>query len=111
MTPQPKPKPGKRKKQGHITNKPPAAGSVCFNCESQQQLETHEAFAGQGKRNLSIKYGMQVVLCNRCHGILTGIGGKGALELRTSIQQYAQRKFEETGSREEFMKRFIQNYL
>ena len=39
----------------------------CFLCGSHQWLEEHHVFGGNGKRQMSEKYGLKVFLCHYCH--------------------------------------------
>jgi hypothetical protein len=54
-------------KKHHAKNNPkPTSDDICENCGAPY-AQTHEVFEGTGRRQLSIKYGMQVKLCNVCH--------------------------------------------
>lgn len=84
---------------------------VCFltgqtNCD----LVRHEIFFGVANRELSKKYGMWVYLVPQLHN-----GSKSAVhnnrELDLALKRTAQEKFEETHSREEFIRIFGRSYL
>jgi hypothetical protein len=62
---QPIPKP-KRKKHRAKNNPKPTADDICRYCSSIF-ASTHEVFEGTGRRQLSIKYKMQVKVCDMCH--------------------------------------------
>lgn len=42
-------------------------GEWCALCSGHVWLEEHHVFGGFGKRRLSEKYGLKVLLCHRCH--------------------------------------------
>lgn len=87
----------------------------CFLCGSTQlhgwnHLELHHVFGGPN-RKWSSKYGLMVWLCGEtCHR-----NGPNAVhknrESDLKVKRAAQNKFEETHSREEFMKIFGKNYI
>lgn len=90
--------------------------SYCFLCGSRTSkgldaLEEHHIFEGNGKRAMSEKYGLKVYLCgSTCHRE----GPKSAHKnksVKDMLHRIAQRKFEETHSREEFVLAFGKNYL
>ena len=73
-------------------------------------LEEHHVFGGPN-RKFSEKYGLKIHLCGeRCHR-----NGEKAIhknvETRKRIEAAAQKAFEVTGTREEFMKIFGKNCL
>ena len=80
----------------------------CFLCGSRRNLERHHAFFG-ARRKASERYGMVVDLCMEHHR-----GRRGPHQDRGTdllIKRYCQRKFEETHSRDEFIRIFGRNYL
>ena len=85
----------------------------CWVCHSTQALDPHHCF-GAANRPVSEKYGLVVWLCVPDH---TGNekDRKGVhfnKPLRFELKQYAQSKFEEVYSRQEFMDIFkVGNYL
>lgn len=90
--------------------------SYCFLCGSRtgyglDALEEHHIFEGNGKRPMSEKYGLKVYLCGAtCHRE----GPKSAhknKEIKDRLHKIAQKKFEETHSREEFIAVFGKSYL
>ena len=74
----------------------------CYLCGAIGQTEEHHCFGGPN-RKLSEKYGLKVYLCLEHH-----TAGKLAVhrcrDTRRLLERTAQRIFEETHSREEFMK-------
>lgn len=90
--------------------------SYCFLCGSRtgyglDALEEHHIFEGNGKRPMSEKYGLKVYLCgSTCHREGPNSAHKNK-EVKAMLHQVAQKKFEETHSREEFMAVFGKSYL
>lgn len=100
------PKP-KSKKKRPLNNPVPTINDRCRYCGTPY-AQTHEVFGGSGRRQISIKYKMQVKLCYMCHLEVTlNPKGKKATELKIEFQK----KFEETHSREEFIRLFGKSYL
>lgn len=79
----------------------------CFVCFSQRNLELHHCLHGTSNRQNADKYGLTIWLCHEHHSLLHN--KSHVLDL--AIQQMAQRAFEQTHTREEFMKVFGRNYL
>jgi hypothetical protein len=100
------PKP-KLKKQRKAKNNPvPTINDICRYCQNTY-ASTHEVFEGTGRRQLSIKYKLQVKVCNDCHGDiqLHPLTGRD-LELKKEFQQ----KFIDTYGYELWMKIFMRDY-
>lgn len=85
------------------------SGKECFICHTTDWLEEHHCFGGANRKN-SEKYGLKVFLCHWCHNEPPD-GVHHNAENMTKLKQTAQKKFEETNSRETFMKIFGRNYL
>lgn len=103
----PVPKPPKKKKKKPLNNPKPTVEDRCRYC-CTPYASTHEVFDGNGRRQLSIKYGMQVKLCIPCHKDIQEHPLQGRdLELKKEFQG----KFEETHSRDEFIRVFGKSYL
>ena len=81
----------------------------CFVCETTQNLECHHIFHGTANRKLAEKYGLKLWLCNLHHTGAEGV--HRSKEFDEHLKRIGQRAFEETHSREEFMKIFGKNYL
>lgn len=89
---------------------------TCFLCmllrgddSRKDYLEEHHVFFGAANRKLSEKYGLKVYLCPEHHR-----GNDGVHNSRANnrvVQMYAQRKFMETHSLEEFRTIFGRSYL
>lgn len=90
--------------------------SYCFLCGSRDKggldgLEEHHIFEGNGKRPVSERHGLKVYLCGcTCHREGKNSAHKN-IEVRRKLQRFAQRKFEETHSREFFISEFGKSYL
>ena len=81
----------------------------CFMCRTTQNLHCHHVFGGPN-RKWSEKYGLKIWLCAKHHNMSdAGIHFNKALDLQ--VKQIAQREFEDTYTREEFMRIFGKNYL
>lgn len=102
----PKPK-FKRRVPCARNNPKPTADDICRYC-GKNFASLHEVFEGTGRRQLSIKYGLQVRLCHTCHHDIQTHPLQGRdLELKKEFQA----KFEQTNSREEFRRLFGKSYL
>lgn len=102
----PIPKP-KLKKHKAKNNPKPTIDDICRYCGTPY-ASTHEIYEGTGRRQQSIKYGMQVKLCMKCHKDIQ----EHPLKCRDiELKQEYQRKFEEEFSRELFVKVFGKSYL
>lgn len=77
--------------------------SVCFFCGGQAQ-SIHELIGGMN-RQTSIKWGLCVGACLRCHRIL-----EDNQKIKQKYQVLGQDVFEKKYSHELFMQEFIMNY-
>lgn len=82
----------------------------CLICKTTQNIHIHEIFFGTANRKKSIKYGLYVGLCAKHHN-MSNEGVHFNKKLDMQLKQWAQRKFEEKYSHDEFMKIFHRNYL
>ena len=88
----------------------------CWTCRMNYDVETtvglhdHHIFEGSARRKNSEKFGLKIYLCGRHHN-LSKYGIHYQKQLDLELKQIAQKKFEETHSREEFLKHFRRNYL
>ena len=85
------------------------AEKECYICGNTQNLHDHHCF-GAANRRWSEKFGLKVWLCANCHN-MSDRGVHFNKALRIELQQIAQRKFEETHTRQEWMDIFGRNYL
>ena len=84
----------------------------CFITGSTYNLHKHHIFYGNPWRRISEENGFWVYLIGRLHNQSdNGVHGKNGHKLDIKLKQICQRKFEETHSREEFMKLIGRNYL
>lgn len=81
----------------------------CYYCHSIYNLEEHHIFRTP-YRNASERYGLKVYLCQPHHTGNRGVHN-GNVILDKWLKQTAQRKFEETHTREEFIHEFGRSYL
>ena len=81
----------------------------CYLCGKTVNLERHHIFAGVANRKISEMLGLWVYLCHNCH---TGKNGaQYNKEKGLKLKQDAQRAFEKTHTRDEWMKWIKKNYL
>ena len=82
----------------------------CYLCGSTLNLECHHVLFGRGLRPIADKLGLKVWLCPLHHRHSTeGVHGNRTLDLK--LKQIAQKKYEETHTRSEWMERIKRNYL
>lgn len=79
----------------------------CYFCKSPY-VEEHHCLGG-ANRKLSEKYGLKVWLCHKHHNEAP-FGVHFNRKNMDKIRKIAQRKFEETHTREEFIKIFGRSY-
>lgn len=82
---------------------------VCYLCGRQYGLERHHIFAGVANRRISEAEGFWLWLCADCHR-----GTEGAQydpEKNRYLKQMAQAAYEQTHSRDQWMKLIRRNYL
>jgi hypothetical protein len=82
----------------------------CAICGSRRWLEEHHIFFGNPGRKNSEKFGLKVHLCHYCHNEPPN-GVHHNREMDLQLKKMAQRKFEETYSRDYFMLIFGRSYL
>lgn len=82
----------------------------CYYCGIANNLEEHHIFFGTANRKLSEKFGLKVWLCPEHHRGNTGVHGNNKA-LDKKIKQLGQQIFEETHTKEEFIKLFGRNYI
>lgn len=90
-------------------------GEKCFLCGKDGRavnLERHHLIEGNGRRQLSEKYGLVVMLCPDCHRNGPRAAHRDA-HTALYLHQYAEKKWleENDGSIEDFIKIFGKNYL
>lgn len=89
----------------------PKGSRTCFACGAAGYVEEHHIFHGTANRKRSEAAGLKVHLCHRCHRQSgTGVhGGNRGLDIR--LKQEAQKTYERTHTRKEFMELIGKNYL
>ena len=84
---------------------------VCYLTGSTYNLHRHHIYAGS-RRSISEREGFWVWLTGYYHNQSNaGVHGKDGHELDWKLKQDCQRKYEETHSREEFIRLIGKNYL
>jgi hypothetical protein len=96
------------KKQKKARNNPvPTIDVRCRFHPGRGFSQTHEPLGGCCRQN-SIEDGLQVPLCIDCHNEVTfNPKGEKALQLKREMQM----KYEETHTREEYLRRYMKSYL
>lgn len=81
----------------------------CYFCGKTVGLERHHVFAGVANRRIADRLGMWVNCCHECH---TGKNGVQYDPVKNrQLKADAQRAFERTHTREEWMRIIGKNYL
>ena len=85
---------------------------VCYITGQTNNLHKHHIFFGNPWRKISEDNGFWVYLIGELHNQSNeGVHGKNGRELDLLLKRHCQRKFEETHSREDFLKLIGRNYL
>jgi hypothetical protein len=85
---------------------------VCYITGQTNNLHKHHIYYGNPWRKISEDNGFWVYLCGRLHNQSDdGVHCINGHELDLMLKQHCQMKFEETHSREEFMRLIGRNYL
>lgn len=84
----------------------------CYITGQTQNLHKHHIYFGNPNRKISEENGFWVYLVGWLHNQSeNGVHGKNGHELDMMLKRNCQHKFEETHSREEFMRLIGRNYL
>lgn len=83
----------------------------CYICHSTYNLHCHHLYFGVQHRKISGENGFMVYLCYEHHEGNNGVHGRNGHTLDLYLKRKCQEKFEETHSREEFMKLIGKNYI
>ena len=78
---------------------------------TKKYSERHEVFFSKAYRMKSIKDGLIIFLTEQDHRGTNGVHGKNGRQLDIKLKKIAQRKYEETHTREEFIKLIGKSYL
>lgn len=82
----------------------------CLVCRTTLNLHNHHIFFGHGNRKISDQNGFTCYLCARHHNMSNaGVHLNRHLDLK--IKQMCQRKYEETHTREEFIRLIGKSYI
>ena len=88
-----------------ISNEP-----MCLICGTPHNLHRHHVIPGNGRRELSEKYGLWVYLCANHHNMSPfSVHNDHTLDLM--IRQIGQQAFEKEHTREDFIKVFGRSWL
>lgn len=80
----------------------------CFLCGSYTWLESHHVFPGPF-RHASDVYGYKVTLCHYCHNEPGGVHSNK--KKRNQLKRMAQKEYEKTHTREQFIAEFGKSYM
>ena len=101
-----------KKKQRCSVNSVLQDTKECYITHATEGLHKHHIFFGTGNRKISEQNGFWVYLRSDFHnGANYGVHGKDGHALDITLKAACQRKYEETHSREEFMKLIGRNYI
>ena len=81
----------------------------CYLCGKHGPTEKHHIFQGAFRKK-SEEHGFVVRLCHHCHNVAPQ-GVHHNKERRIVLRQTAQREYEQTHTREQFIQDFGRNYL
>lgn len=84
-------------------------GKFCYFCGTTVGLESHHVWGGVANRPISERYGLKIWVCHSCHTGPHGVQYDKAKNLL--VKQQAQRAFEKTHTRAEWMALIRKNYL
>lgn len=85
---------------------------ACYITGQRNNLHKHHIFFGYANRKISEEQGFWVYLAGWLHNqSAEGVHGKNGHELDLLLKRHAQAKYEETHTREEFIKLIGKNYL
>lgn len=93
-----------------LNNKRQTERKPCSHCKKWDYLQTNEIFRGIN-RQISIENGFQNELCPECHRNVTLFVDDEWIAIDLKWKQEAQRKYEETHSRAEFVTLIGENFL
>jgi hypothetical protein len=107
----------KKKKKKHTPSILQAKDNKCYLCillnhdhSTKKAIHEHHIFFGTKNKDNSERTGLKVYLCPE-HHLLGKMSVHRNQEIRRLLERTAQREFEETHTREEFMEIFGENYL
>ena len=83
----------------------------CFICSKQTNIHDHHIYFGSAKRRISERHGFKVWLCQEHHQGTFGVHGINGHELDLFLKKTCQLKYEESHTRDEFIKIMGRNYL
>jgi hypothetical protein len=83
---------------------------VCWFCLSTRDIHLHHIYPGTANRKISDKHGFTVYLCAKHHN-MSDNSVHFNREMDLNLKKACQLKFEQTHSREEFIKLIGRSYL
>ena len=83
----------------------------CFLCGTTLNLHKHHVYGGQGRRDLSEKYGCWIWLCAAHHN-MSNFGVHNDHDLDLMLKKLCQKRWEQTyGTRDQFIQTFRKSYI
>lgn len=82
----------------------------CFVCHTIYNLHLHHIIFGKNRKKCD-EDKLMIYLCKDHHEGTYGVHGKKGHNLDLELKRMAQRKYEETHTRDEFIKRYKKSYL
>ena len=82
----------------------------CLVCHTTYNLHLHHIFFGTANRKISDREGFTCYLCGHHHN-LSNSGVHSNRELDLELKKVCQKKYEETHTREEFIKLIGKSYI
>ena len=83
----------------------------CYWCGKECHTHLHHIYFGTGRRPVSDRLGFVVYLCPDCHEGTYGVHGRDGHIVDNILKKQCQMKYEETHTREEFIKEIGRSYL
>lgn len=84
-------------------------GIKCFNCRKRVATEEHHVLGGRKDRWKAEEDGLTVGLCDMCHWLAHNKPIESGIYYK--LKKVAQRVYEKTHTRKEWMNRYHKNYL
>lgn len=82
----------------------------CYFCGRTDNLDIHHCIHGTANRKNADKYGLKIYVCKDHHTMGPDAIHRNA-QIDNQVKQMAQKKFEETHTREQFIGIFGKSYL
>lgn len=84
---------------------------ICYRCQKQCDTELHHIIHSGCSKKRQERMGLIVYLCADCHRGTYGVHGKYGHDIDIDLKKISQKMYEESHSRDEWMKEIGRNYL